>query len=376
MPFDMPPATDDRRVRITAYAAVQGVAARGVVAALSARRQARPEHQFGQLAAVERQLEHLFVGDHLADARVPRLDQRGTSLHRNGLLNLTELERDRERRIRADLQHDAGLHVGAESLERRFEPVRDRPAGSAARTSRSRRSPPFASAGVGLGDGDRDAGQRQSSLVSNGAVHLRGRRGLRRRGRVKRPEGSGVREGRTRRSRGAYLSLREGPRKRGTMRGPSSWRRRFEMVYPSAIMTQQKALVYTGLAAVSLALLLAGGRPRSAQAPRAAAPGSKPSRSATTSTRFSAPAPTSRCTSVKTASSWSTVARRAMAESCRSSEGHQLATDPPDHQHQRDMDHVGGNEAVGAAGLEINPDSFSDEPRATILSHENVLARA
>ena len=32
-----------------------------------------------------------------------------------------------------------------------------------------------------------------------------------------------------------------------------------------------------------------------------------------------------------------------------------------------DMDHVGGNEVVGAAGLEVNPDSFTDEPRATVL---------
>ena len=40
-----------------------------------------------------------------------------------------------------------------------------------------------------------------------------------------------------------------------------------------------------------------------------------------------------------------------------------------------DMDHVGGNQVVGAAGLEVNPDSFADEPRATVLSHENVLTR-
>jgi glyoxylase-like metal-dependent hydrolase (beta-lactamase superfamily II) len=40
-----------------------------------------------------------------------------------------------------------------------------------------------------------------------------------------------------------------------------------------------------------------------------------------------------------------------------------------------DADHVGGNETVGAAGVEINPDSFTDEPRATIVAHENVLAR-
>jgi glyoxylase-like metal-dependent hydrolase (beta-lactamase superfamily II) len=40
-----------------------------------------------------------------------------------------------------------------------------------------------------------------------------------------------------------------------------------------------------------------------------------------------------------------------------------------------DMDHVGGNDAVGAAGLEINPDAFAEDPRATVLSHENVLTR-
>jgi glyoxylase-like metal-dependent hydrolase (beta-lactamase superfamily II) len=40
-----------------------------------------------------------------------------------------------------------------------------------------------------------------------------------------------------------------------------------------------------------------------------------------------------------------------------------------------DMDHVGGNDEVGAAGLEINPDAFAEDPRATVLSHENVLTR-
>jgi cyclase len=40
-----------------------------------------------------------------------------------------------------------------------------------------------------------------------------------------------------------------------------------------------------------------------------------------------------------------------------------------------DMDHVGGNDLVGAAGLEINPDAFAEDPRATVLSHENVLTR-
>jgi cyclase len=40
-----------------------------------------------------------------------------------------------------------------------------------------------------------------------------------------------------------------------------------------------------------------------------------------------------------------------------------------------DADHVGGNETVARAGLAINPDSFTDQPQATVLSHENVLTR-
>ena len=38
-------------------------------------------------------------------------------------------------------------------------------------------------------------------------------------------------------------------------------------------------------------------------------------------------------------------------------------------------DHVGGNEKVAAAGQQLNPDAFSDEPQATILAHENVMLR-
>jgi len=40
-----------------------------------------------------------------------------------------------------------------------------------------------------------------------------------------------------------------------------------------------------------------------------------------------------------------------------------------------DLEHVGGNDKVGAAGVAINPDNFSDEDHATVLSHENVLQR-
>ena len=40
-----------------------------------------------------------------------------------------------------------------------------------------------------------------------------------------------------------------------------------------------------------------------------------------------------------------------------------------------DPEHVGGNDKVGAAGVAINPDNFSDEEHATVLAHENVLQR-
>src|SRR3977135_4480138 len=40
-----------------------------------------------------------------------------------------------------------------------------------------------------------------------------------------------------------------------------------------------------------------------------------------------------------------------------------------------DADHVGGNDKVGAAGVAINPDAFSDEAHARLRAHENVLAR-
>lgn len=40
-----------------------------------------------------------------------------------------------------------------------------------------------------------------------------------------------------------------------------------------------------------------------------------------------------------------------------------------------DPEHVGGNDKVGAAGMPINPDNYTDEERATVLAHENVLQR-
>jgi cyclase len=40
-----------------------------------------------------------------------------------------------------------------------------------------------------------------------------------------------------------------------------------------------------------------------------------------------------------------------------------------------DADHVTGNDIVSAAGREVNPDAFSEQPHATVLAHENVLLR-
>src|SRR5436190_10161015 len=40
-----------------------------------------------------------------------------------------------------------------------------------------------------------------------------------------------------------------------------------------------------------------------------------------------------------------------------------------------DPEHVGGNDKVGAAGVAISPDNFSDQVPATMLAHENVLQR-
>lgn len=40
-----------------------------------------------------------------------------------------------------------------------------------------------------------------------------------------------------------------------------------------------------------------------------------------------------------------------------------------------DEDHVGGNQVLGAAGTELNPDSFNTAPHATVVAHENVMLR-
>ena len=96
----------------------------------------------------------------------------------------------RDHRIAVDLQDDAGLHVGPESRQRRFEAIRVRSAGSAACTIQSRRSPPSRRKPVSVCvSRHRHARQRASACIDDGAVDLRRRRGLRRCG-PERREGS------------------------------------------------------------------------------------------------------------------------------------------------------------------------------------------
>jgi cyclase len=150
------------------------------------------------------------------------------------------------------------------------------------------------------------------------------------------------------------------------------------MVYPSTIMTQQKALLYAGLAAVSLALPLAGAPPALAQAPRAAA---APQGLETIKVRDNVYAIFGAGSNITVhvgedgvilVDSGSTAAAEQVVAAVKaiSIQPIRLIINT-----SADMDHVGGNEVVGAAGLEVNPDSFADDPRATVLSHENVLTR-
>jgi len=149
------------------------------------------------------------------------------------------------------------------------------------------------------------------------------------------------------------------------------------MVYPSAIMTQPNGFIRTGLAALSL-VLLTGGPPAAGQAPpRAAAPQGLETIKVRDNVWaiFGAGANITvhvgedgviLVDSGSTASAQQVVA----AVKAISNQPIRLIINT-----SADPDHVGGNQIVGAAGLEVNPDSFGDDPRATVLSHENVLNR-
>jgi glyoxylase-like metal-dependent hydrolase (beta-lactamase superfamily II) len=143
-------------------------------------------------------------------------------------------------------------------------------------------------------------------------------------------------------------------------------------------MTQYKAFIYAGLAAIAL-VMPAGARPAAAQGQPAAAPASPALETIKIRDNvyviFGAG---SNITVHVGEDGLILVDSGSGAEAEQVVEAVKAISDQPIRlivNTSADMDHVGGNEVVGAAGLEINPDSFNDDPRATVLSHENVLTR-
>jgi cyclase len=143
-------------------------------------------------------------------------------------------------------------------------------------------------------------------------------------------------------------------------------------------MTQQNVFIYAGLAAIAL-VMLAGARPAAAQSPRAAA--TAPQGLETIKIRENVYAIFGAGSNITVHVGEDGVI---LVDSGSSAASEQVVaavkaiSDQPIRlivNTSGDLDHVGGNEAVGAAGLEINPDSFNDDPRATVLAHENVLTR-
>jgi hypothetical protein len=69
-----------------------------------------------ELPSVQRQLQHLLIGHHLADAWIARFDKRRRPFDRNRLSQLSDLQRHVKRRVRIDLQDDPRLRVRSEAL--------------------------------------------------------------------------------------------------------------------------------------------------------------------------------------------------------------------------------------------------------------------
>ncbi len=128
--------------------------------------------EVGDLAPLQRQLDDPFLLDDLADAGAAHVNQRRGRFHRHGLLEVADGERRVERRRRADLQHDAGLDVGAEALQRHFEPigadrhVRHQPGAGLVGDGGTRER------GIGLRRRHGDAGQDAAALVGDATVNL------------------------------------------------------------------------------------------------------------------------------------------------------------------------------------------------------------
>ena len=91
---------------------------------------ARQDDQVRDLAPLQRQLHDPLVLDHLRDAGALHVDERRRGFDRDGLLDVADRKHGIDGGRGADLQHDAGLHVGAEARQRDLEPVGAESAGS------------------------------------------------------------------------------------------------------------------------------------------------------------------------------------------------------------------------------------------------------
>ena len=132
------------------------------------------EHdQVGHVAPLQRQLDDLGLLDHVTDTGCADVDQWRRALDGDGLLQVSHREHNVDRRHATDLQHDAALHVGAESLQRDFQPVR---AGGQVRQDVG----PVGlgdhaahESGVGLHDRDGHARQHTAAFIADRAIELR-----------------------------------------------------------------------------------------------------------------------------------------------------------------------------------------------------------
>jgi hypothetical protein len=136
-------------------------------------------HQVGGIASVERQVQDALVVHHLADAEIAGFDGERARLDRHGLLDLPHRHSDDDGRRRTDLQHDAGLRVRPEALQRGLETVRTN--GEIRQQELPLRIGDCVAfeARVGLRHGDINAGQHTSASVFHGPADLSGRAGLR-----------------------------------------------------------------------------------------------------------------------------------------------------------------------------------------------------
>ena len=135
-------------------------------------RTASQDDERGDVATLERQRLDGLVVDDCSDRRVARFDERRGRLHRHCFLERAELQLHGDHRIAVHLQHDSGLHVGAEAGERGFEAIRsNRQVGQRVRARDVGDGIP-AKAGVRLDCGDRDTRQRSATFVNDGPVDL------------------------------------------------------------------------------------------------------------------------------------------------------------------------------------------------------------